>query len=232
MDGISVLDTGVLLGATIEKDTHHEECIDYLLEKDTCYVTQTVEMEFDVKDEEIRTTLADEISQHRHDVSREVDSQTLSTSSIDWIRSNLLDRELNSYRFLEEYYQNLRDRARFSTIDRLQVVSDLEEMEFEIWEDETKEHGGLKSLVKYWDDPIPSYPDIKRELLIHEGDDPIVCIEAHHIATEKGPPTELATTNPRHFIRQVGDEDETREENILRVTNLAAVVDQSWSGSV
>jgi predicted nucleic acid-binding protein len=232
MPDFSVLDTGVLLGATIEKDTHHEECIDYLLEIDLCYVTPTVEREFNTKDEDIRSTLSDEISQHRQDVSTEVDNQTLSPSAIDWIRTNLLNRGLSSYRFLEQYYQNLRREARFSTIDRLQVISDLEEMEFEVWEDQTEEHGGLESLVEYWEKPIPSYPDVEHELLIHEGDDPIVCIEAHHIATEEQYSTELATTNPRHFIRQVDDEPETREENILRVTNLDAVVDRSWDGSV
>ena len=232
MPDVSVLDTGMLLGAIIEKDTHHEECIDYLLGKELCYATPTVEREFESKDEDIRSTLADEISQHRHDVSSEVDNQTLSPSTIDWIRTNLLNRELNSYRFLEQYYQNLRGDARFSTIDRLQVITDLEEMELEVLKDETEEYGGLESLVEYWVDPIPTYPDVERELLIHEGDDPIVCIEAHHIATEEQSSTELATTNPRHFIRQEGDEPETREENIVRVTNLDAVVDRSWDGSV
>lgn len=231
MPDISVLDTGVLLGATIEKDTHHKECINYLLTKRTCYVTPTVEREFDTKDEDIRETLSDEISQHRQDVSVEVENQTLSPSAIDWIRTNLLSQELNSYRFLDQYYENLRDEARFSAIDRLQVISDLEEMEFEVWEDETEEYGGLESLVEYWDRPIPTYPGVKQELLICEGDDPIVCLEAHHIATEKQSQTELATTNPRHFIRQVGDEPETREKNILRVTNLDAVVDRSWDGN-
>lgn len=51
MPDVSVLDTGVLLGATIEKDTHHEECIDYLLEIDLCYVTPTVEREFNTNTE-------------------------------------------------------------------------------------------------------------------------------------------------------------------------------------
>lgn len=232
MPDVSVLDTGVLLGATIEKDTHHEECIDYLLAKESSYVTPTVKQEFDDKDEEVRSELADEISQHRHDVSRKVDNETLTPSAIDWIRTNLLDGDLNSYRFLEEYYQNLRGKARFSNIARLQVISDLEEMELEVWKDEAETHGGLKSLVEYWDDPIPSHPEIKTELLIHEGDDPIVCIEAHHIATKEQPLVELATTNPRHFIRRVGDEPETREENILRVTCLDAIVDRSWDGDI
>lgn len=232
MLNISVLDTGLLIGATIEKDTHHEECIEYLLGRDVCYVTPTVEREFEHKDEEIRSTLADEISQHRQDVSTEVDNERLSPEAIDWIRRNLLDRGFKSYRFLERYYQNLRGDARFSNIDRLQVISDLEEMEFEVWEDESESYGGLESLIEYWKVPIPSYPEVERELLIHEGDDPLVCIEAHHIASQEQPPTELATTNPRHFIRQVGNESETREENILRVTSLAAVVDRSWDGTV
>ena len=230
MTGISILDTGILLGATIEKDTHHEACLSYLLDHDCCYITPTVEREFHEKSDEIRTRIADEISQHRQDVRNEVDEGILSTGSIDWIQRNLLDRGLSSYRFLNEYYQQLRSEARFSNIDRLQVISDLEEIEFEVWEDESEEHGGLNSLVEYWRDSIPSYPDIRRELLIHEGDDPLVCIEAHHIASEESPQTELATTNPRHFIRQVDDEPETREENILRVTELDAVVDKSWSG--
>lgn len=232
MPEISVLDTGLLLGATVEKDTHHEECIEYLLERDICYVTPTVEAEFEHKGEEIRSTLADEISQHRQDVSTEVENERLSPGTIDWIQTNLLDRSLNSYRFLQEYYQTLRNKARFSNIERLQVVSDLEEMEFEVWEDESESYGGLESLIEYWVDPIPSYPEVERELLIYEGDDPVVCVEAHHIAAQEQPATELATTNPRHFIRQVGDEPESREENILRVTDLAAVVDQSWDGTV
>ena len=232
MSDEAVLDTGVLLDAGVEKDTHHHECIEYVVEKSECYVTPTVDQEFRKKETEIRSTLSEEIIDHRHAVSREVDQDVISEGVIDWIESNLLDFEKNSFRCLRAYYKNKKDEARFRRIDKLEIISDLEEIESEVWEDAAKSHGGLDELVSKWERPIPGYPDIERELLVCEGDDPVVCIEAHHVATATdGSQTELATTNPVHFVRQVGSEEETRKENILPLTDLYDVIDFSWDGS-
>jgi len=228
-----VLDTGVLIGVSVENDTHHNECVEYVVERSDCYVTPTVEAEFQRKEAEIRTTLSEEISEHRHDVSQEVDQEVASDGVISWIETNLLESVDNAYRCLKAYYENKRREARFRRIDKLEIISDLEEMEMETWEDAAATHGGVSELVSNWDGPIPSYPDVERELLICEGDDPVVCIEAHHIATtSEVTRTELATTNPVHFIRRVDDEDETREENILRVTEIDEIADLSWDGSI
>jgi len=229
----SVLDTGVLIGVSVENDTHHHDCIDYVIDKSKCYVTPTVDKEFQRKESEIRTTLSGEIADHRHAVSNEVEQDSISEDVISWIETNLLSRCENAYRCLKTYYADKKDEARIRRIDKLEIISDLEEMEMEVWEDAAERHGGLSELVTYWDDPIPSYRDVERELLICEGDDPVVCVESHHIATTgKSRHTELATTNPVHFVRQVDDEDETRKGNILRVTDLDDVIDLSWGGTV
>ena len=228
----SVLDTGVLIGVTVEKDTHHRRCVDYVVEKSECHVPPTVDQEFQRKETEIRTTLSEEIIDHRHAVSREVEQAVISEGVIGWIESNLLDPEKNSFRCLKAYYEHKKDQARFRNIDKLEIISDLEELELEVWEDAADSYGGIDELISKCEGPIPGYPDIERKLLICEGDDPVVCIEAHHIAaTTDDTQIELATTNPVHFIRQVEGETETRKENILRVTDLADVVDLSWDGS-
>jgi|AntRauMinimDraft_3_1070383.scaffolds.fasta_scaffold03156_2 predicted nucleic acid-binding protein len=227
-----VLDTGVLLGVTIEKDTHHELCFEYVNDGGTCYVTPTVKQEFGQKENEIRTRLYEEINDHRVEFASEVDSDTLSIGAIDWVRSNLLDRDMDSFRFLAEYYQQKREECRIRNVDKLEVVMELEDMEMEVWEDAAKDKGGLESLYTHWQDGIGDYSDVERDLLIYEGDDDKVCLEAHHIAVCLDHTTEIGTTNRNHFIKQCGDEEETREDNILRVTELEAVRDLAWDGRV
>jgi|AntDeeMinimDraft_5_1070356.scaffolds.fasta_scaffold00957_6 hypothetical protein len=228
MGVVSVLDTGVLIGITIENDAHHDECYGHLQNRDECIVTPIVESEYSKVSTQIRTKISDELTQHRQKVSTEVDQGELSTSTIGWIRSSLLDRDMRCSEFLDQYYDVKQNESRYDQVYKLSIVGDLEDMEMGVWDDTTPSGETIESLCTFYNNTIPQYPDIKSELLIHEGDDPDVCIEAHHIATEYvDDNTELATTNPVHFIRQVGLEPETREENILRVTNIHQIEDVS-----
>lgn len=232
MDLAKVLDTGVLLGVTAEKDAHHELCFDYVADGGTCYVTPTVKKEFSRKENEIRTQLYEEINDHRIEFTSEVNSDTLSVGTIDWVRNNLLDRDMNTFRFLAEYYQQKREECRIRNMDKLEVAMELEAMEMEVWEDAAKDKGGLASLYTCWQNEIEKYPDVERNLLIYEGDDDKVCLEAHHIAVCLDQTTEIATTNSAHFIEQCEDEEVPREKNILGVTELEAVRDLAWDGQV
>lgn len=227
-----VLDTGVLIGVTIEKDAHHELCFDYMTDGGTCYVTPTVEKEFGRKEDEIRNRLYKEINNHRVEFDSEVDSSTLSVKAIDWVRNNLLDRKMDSFRFMAKYYQQKREECRIRNVDKLEVTMELEDMEMEVWEDAAKDKGGLESLFTRWQKGIGIYPDVKEGLLVYEGDDKKVCLEAHHIAVCLNHTTEIGTTNPTHFIKQCGDEKVTRKKNILEVTELESICNLAWDGRV
>jgi len=228
-----VLDTGVLLGVTIEKDAHHELCYEYVTKGGPCYITPTVDDEFSNKEEEIRGDLHSELTTHRTRFISEVDSDALSPGAIDWVRSNLLDRdEMDSFRYLEAYYQKKRKEARYRRLDKLEVSKDLEDMEMEVWEDAAEDEGGYESLITYWEAGVDEYPEVKRNLLIYEGDDCDVCLEAHHVATCIDDDTELGTTNKKHFIDTVAGEPMSREENILAETDLDSIRNLAWDGSV
>lgn len=224
-----VVDTGVLVGVCIEIDQHHELCFDYVVEADgTVYVTPTVRSEFEDVEPKIREELHREIAQHRQDVIREMSEGKLSRDAIGYIREQLLERKSRAYRFLYEYYSDL-ESSRVQ-VDRLEIELDLEDMEAEVWEDASEEGGGIRALTEHWTREIGSYPDVETELLVNEGPDRDICLEAHHVATEFSDiDTELGTTNPRHFINQVEGEPETRLDNICRCTNLSTVVDLSMS---
>lgn len=232
MTSVSVLDTGVLIGISIEQDQHHERCVEYTLNQShDIYATPTVRDEFERKADEIRSELADEIAQHRQAVIREIQKEKLKREDILYIRDQLLPDDpydYRPYRFLYEYYTNKADDR--VVVDRLEIELELEDMEAEVFEDAAAEYGGWRGLVNVWSQGIDEYPSIESELLVREGDDPDICIEAHHIASEMGAnPAHLATGNPAHFKNQVGGEPESREENILRLTALTKIVDLSMS---
>jgi predicted nucleic acid-binding protein len=227
-----VLDTGVMLGVTIEKDAHHELCLDYVTAGEPCYVSPTVREEYKRKEKRIRQKLNEEIINHRNDFIDEVESDPLTSGAIDWICSELLDRDMDSFRYLHKYYQRKRNESRIQSVSQLEIEADLEDMEMEIWEDAAKDQGGAESFFVDWDRGLENYAGVERNLLIYEGDDPQVCLEAHHIAATLGTPTELGTTNTKHFIEEHEGEESSRENNILTVTALESVHDLAWHGEV
>ena len=225
MGCVKVLDTGVLIGITIAQDQHHEECLNYVVDSDAdAYATPIVGQEFKDKLSEIRDILSREIKKHRKTVIKNFGKNILNRTDIVQIREDILNTDFNSHRFLFEFYEEI---AQQGEIERSQLANLLSDMATEVYKDGAKEHGGFNSLVSGWSRSMDSYPDVENELLICEGDDPNVCIEAHHVAKTVNVDTELGTTNPKHFIEKQDGEPESRKENILRVTSLVDVVDLS-----
>lgn len=227
MECVKVLDTGVLIGIAVEQDQHHQECLDYVVNSDgDAYAPPTVIYEFKDKLSDIRNELSREIRQHRKEVIKHTGKKQLNRTDLVKIRENILDTDYEAHRFLFEFYDKIADR---DPVERSTLTNMLSNMATEVHSDGAKEYGGFNSLVSAWtrEIDIDSYTDVEEKLLICEGDDPDVCIEAHHIADTVDEDTELGTTNPRHFIQKVDDEPESRKDNILRVTALVDVVDLS-----
>jgi predicted nucleic acid-binding protein len=225
MGRVKVLDTGVLIGILVAQDQHHDDCLDYVVDSNgDAYATPTVGQEFKTKIGDIRNTLSQEIKQHRRAVIRHIGKKTLDRTDLVQIRENLLETDFDAHRFLFKFYEKIADRGE---IGRIQLTNMLSNIATEVYNDGAKEHGGFNSLVSGWSRGIDSYPGVESQLLICEGDDPDVCIEAHHVAETVTEDTELGTTNPKHFIRKQDGEPESRKDNILRVTSLIDVVDLS-----
>ncbi|WP_010612685.1 type II toxin-antitoxin system VapC family toxin [Halococcus hamelinensis] len=138
----NVLDTGVMLGVTIEKDSHHELCFDYVTNGEPCYVSPTVRTEYERKKTGIREDLNQEIVEHRGAFVEEVESDPLTPSAIEWVCAELLDRDMKSFRYLNKYYQKKRDESRVRPIQKVEVEMDLEEMGMEVWEDAAEDKRG------------------------------------------------------------------------------------------
>jgi predicted nucleic acid-binding protein len=227
MGRVKVLDTGVLIGIAVKQDQHHQECIDYVANSDTsAYATPTVIYEFKDKLRDIRDELNREIRQHRKEIIKHIGKKQLDRTDLVKIREDILETEFEAHRFLFEFYDKIADRGQ---IERSELTSLLSHMATEVYNDGAKEHGGFNSLVSAWTRGVDSYPTVEDQLLICEGDDPDVCIEAHHVAKTIAEDTELGTTNPRHFVQKFDDEPESRKSNILSVTALVDVIDLSMS---
>jgi len=139
-----------------------------------------------------------------------------------YIQRNLIDDDWDVARFLHDYYDDLISGFE---VDILQLEYDIGDMIAEVGTDPCEEEfGGWRNVVKRWTRGVDPYDRLKSNLLLFEGDDPDVCIEAHHIAIETGLPTELGTADG-HFIDQHEKEPRCRKEDILSKTELDDVVD-------
>lgn len=224
---IQVLDTGVLVGIAVAHDQHHQKCLDFVLESnEASYATPTSVYEFRDKLPEVRNTLSRDIKRHRRTLVKQIGKKRLDRTDLVQIREQILDTELDAHRFLFEFYNQLTQQGE---IKRANLIDRLSDMATEVHEDAATEHGGFNSLVTAWTKGISRYPAIEKDLLISEGDDPDVCLEAHHIAVKVERETELGTTNPNHFIKHLDNEPESRKNNILRLTDLADIRDLSMS---
>lgn len=230
MPHIGVIDTGVLIGFTIEQDQHHENCRDYIIDggHSDVFLPPTANAEFTMIEREIRESISDEVIQHRQSVQNEVNDDRLDRSGLRFIRDDLLDpNELKRvYSFLYKFYTNLIQTRVEIYIQ--EIVSKLSNIETEVWIDRSEDYGGWQSHVSVWIRDIETYPSVQSDLLIHEGDDPQICIEAHHISLQYPENlSKLATTNRRHFYDKKPGELESRKDNIERVTDIDEVIDLS-----
>ena len=220
----SVVDTNVLVAISIELDMHHENCLEYVRDTDCCHVPPVVSHEFAKVESKLRTTLFEDLAEHRLQVEREIESGHITPGKIQEIRRRAIDEDWRSHNHIHAFYDQLEMSAGYDPIYKIELVDQLEMLENEVWQDAAIEHGGLSELVDYWNGSMSRDPTVRSKLLVHEGDDVDVCLEAHYIA-KKTPDctTELGTANPRHFVYQVSGEPESREDNICRVTAIDSI---------
>lgn len=231
MGHIKILDTGVLIGIIVEQDQHHQDCIDYVDDSDSdAYTTPVVRDEFQKKIRDIQRKLTQQILKHRRNVLKHTQEGQLDRTDLVKIKENVLNTDSEAHRFLYDFYDVVADRViERGPIERRELANKLSNMSTEVGCDGAREYGGFDSLVSCLEIAVDSYPTVESQLLICEGDDPDVCIEAHHVAETVSEDTELGTTNPRHFTRKHDNEPESRKENILHATSLVGIEDLSMS---
>ena len=221
MVDVKVIDTGVLIGASETLDQHHENCIDYLEEGNAiAWAPPTVVDEYEAKIEEIRNDLVHEVKEHRERLSERFAGRRLDAGDLVELKENILDVGLECHRFLYAYYDTLGTDAPIACSEILDRLSDVIE---EIREDKSGEEGDIWRLVRKLPGKMPDEPEVRRELLIEPGNDQDICIEAHHIAENEDGHTEFATVDKNHFLDKHPGEPESREENVLRVTDIRSI---------
>jgi predicted nucleic acid-binding protein len=230
MTQIGVIDTNALIAYTIEQDQHHRNCRQYILNGDHnhVYLPPTAHDEFKRLEPKIRQYLKDEVYEHRQKVTAEVKSGNHDSYALKHIRNEILDESdcERAYPFLYRWYTVLIQKR--TDVRKNELIKGLSNIETEIQIDASKTDGGWQSHVSIWSQQIPPYSSLKSSLLISEGDDPQICVEAHHIAGQNsGKATILATTNPKHFFDHVEGEKESRRDNIVSNTDVAEVKDLS-----
>lgn len=203
---IGVLDTGVLIGFTIKNDQHHKTTRDYILNGDpeTLYLPPRAKAEFNRVEQIIRNKIHREISSHRQDVIKEVNSATLSQNAIQFIRDGVLDenKQSRAHALLYRYYTDLYKQG--GNISKSQIIRDLSNMETEVQIDRSKKYGGWRSHVTVWLKGTGTYPKLKSNLLLSDQPDLDILIEVHHIAQDQNSKrTEFATANPKDFIKKL-----------------------------
>lgn len=232
MSHIGVIDTNVLIAYTIEQDQHHRNCREYILNggHNRAYLPPTAHAEYNRKEPQIRQYLRSEVNDHRSKVTAEVNSGEHDSYALSHIRNEILNEAQcpHAYPFLYRWYSILIQKR--TKIRRKTLLKGLSDIQAEIQQDASKPDGGWKSHVSVWNKPIPEYASLKSNLLIHEGDDPQICVEAHHIGGEhSGTPTILATANPSDFYDQNEGEPKSRRDDIVSKTDIDDVKDLSES---
>ncbi|SEL94450.1 hypothetical protein SAMN04488691_11228 [Haloferax larsenii] len=208
------------------QDQHHDKCLQYVLNTNgPVYITPCVGKEFQRLSSKVPKELKREVQDHRKNLIRRFNKTKLDLTDLVNIQQNILDTNDRAHRFLFEYYENKKKKK--GSVKFREIKNDLSNIAMEIGKDACQSHGGFESLIDPWTKGMKKYPAVEKNLLVHEGDDKDVCLEAHHIATVETEDTELATANPKHFIRQIPGEPVSRKQNILFVTNIAHIEDTS-----
>lgn len=208
------LDTGVLLGFCFTVDSHHSNCKEYLNGRGTdFFISPTVEQEFDNTKYKLNTRYSEAVLDH---VSKLEDSNfegELDPMDLNDIKNGLLSRGNEAYSILYKFYDDtLPQFVQFGEVKtRLRNLSrDIEQMAIQRKED-------LDRMVRLWR-VSEDYPAVREALEeIHEPDRTI-CVEGHDLALNMDVETDLATTNPRDYVRN------GRESLILGNTELSEVV--------
>ncbi len=208
------LDTGVLLGFCFTVDSHHVNCRDYLDNNGIDYfISPTVEEEFENTKYKLNTRYSEAVLDH---VSKLEDADVegeLDPVDLDNIKNGLLSRGNEAYSILYEFY----DEVLPQFVQAQEVKYRLRELSRDIEQMALERKQELDQIVRLWR-VSEDYPDVRDAIsAIHEPDRTI-CIEGHDLASNMDVETDLATVNPRDYVR------DGREELILSNTELSSVV--------
>lgn len=226
MSDVGVIDTGVLIGFTIKNDQHHETTREYILKTGPAklFIPPRAKTEFDNAESYIRNEFNQEVIDHRHAVSNNINSTTIHKGVIKYIRDQILDESAQSrvYAFLYRWYTNLYKQD--VTLQKPDLIRRLSNIETEVLQDRSKKWGGWQNHIDVWSGTTGNYPRIKSKLLLSDQPDLDILLESHHIATQQNPKkVEFATANPQDFVHQNNGEPRRREDDILKETQLVAI---------
>ena len=214
MKQTAFLDTGVVLAYCFTTDIHHYKCRNYI-EDDTLaiFISEDIEDAYQRKEPHLTERYSDAVLDHVSDIQCSEYEGQLDSLDIAHIRDDLLNPTNPARVFLSEYYQNV--VPNFILLNELQ--KQLRELARNIEENAIIRKMELDDRLQIWE-RIHEYPSLDSELdSIHE-EDRGVCIDDHDLATNRDGHTELATTDPKDFVRK------GHREMIIEVTNLDEVV--------
>lgn len=233
MSRVRTVDTNVLIGLVIKRHIHHQNSFEYVVDApDRVYAPPKAEEEFLDRVDEIRRQFRQDVMEHQTEVETAFADWggKLGAEQIKYARSGLLNEDMEAYGFLDAYYENLLN-SRPVNVDPLQLEYDLQDIYMELGEDACARRldgDGWRDVVTSWTRETGQHDDLQARLLIYEGDDPIICVQAHHIATvmddERDVETELGTADG-DFIDHKDGEPRARCDDILAETALSHIED-------
>jgi len=220
-----VIDTNVAIGLTLKRHTHHEKSWEYIVEQSgTVYLPPTAGDEFDDLKPDIEGKMQNQLSKHQGEaLAKYGGKEKLTRDDLRDIKQNFIDDSWDVAKYLRKYYDKLISDFE---VKPERIEFDLGDMVNGVGDDPCSEYGGWQNVVDRWTRGVDPYPTLKSNLLIYEGDDPDICVEAHHIATIQGGETELGSADG-DFLDHKENEDEPRprRDDIIDQTALCDVID-------
>jgi hypothetical protein len=184
------------------------------------FISDDIENAYKRKEPHLIERYSDAILAHVSDLQRSKYVGQIDSLDIAHIRDGLLDSKNPAYAFLYDYYQNV--APKFILVDELQ--KQLRELSRKIEENAITRKSELDDRLRIWE-RTQEYPSLDSALDSIYEEDRGVCIDAHDLANNRDGHTELATTDPKDFVR------DGHQETILTVTDLDDLVslDTRWS---
>lgn len=206
------LDTGVVVGYCVTVDRHHGPCSEYIENHSLLFTSDTVEEEYRSTKPDVCTRYADAVRMHLSDVKRsDLDGQ-LDPVDLDRLKTEILDRRNRLHGVLYDFYEGLDQFVHYDA-----VIAELEALARDIEAMAAQRKANLDEQVDTWDRK-DEHRNVRKELDLHEPD-LTICVDGHDLAVHLSDETELATANPRDFVR------EGMREQILDLTAYVDVVD-------
>ncbi|WP_436343373.1 hypothetical protein [Natronorubrum sp. FCH18a] len=215
MEVHAFLDTGVVLGFCFTTDMHHLKCKDYIQDDEKqCYITADVNEAYKRKKPYLTERYSDAILDHADKIkgSSSFEGQ-LDSLDIRDIREDLLSAENDSYQFLYWYYK--RKVPNYIMVEDL--CRQLREIARDIEGSALKRKEILDDILEMWCREN-DYESVADALSPVHAEDRDICLDAHDLACERTGTIELATTDPKDFVKN------GHRELILENTEISDVV--------